>query len=195
MWDKTRIEEEGKLVDSYGLRNMRELWRAQTMLRRIRREARALLSGNGENIEQRSAKLLSRVKSFLIRGEATLDGVLGLTTSDVIERRLQTIVVRKGMATTPTQARQFITHGHIAVDGHKVTSPGHIVSFVGEAGVEWYGKPLIAAKPVESVDAVEEPAAEAAVEAVEEPAVDAEEKVEAKPAKKEKPVEAVEEKA
>ena len=184
MWDKTRIEEEGKLVDSYGLRNMRELWRAQTLLRRIRREARALLSGRGENIEQRSAQLLSRVKSFLIRGEATLDGILTLTTSDVIERRLQTIVVRKGMATTLTQARQFITHGHIAVDGHKVTSPGHLVSFIGEAGVDWYGKPLIAAKPVESAEAAEEPAAETAAETVEE-----------KPARKEKQVEAVEEKA
>lgn len=157
IWDKARIGEEGKLVEQYGLRNARELWRAQTLLRKIRREARAILSGRGTGIDARTEQLLNRVRTMFVRGEATLDGILSLKTSDVLERRLQTIVVRRGLASTMTQARQFITHGHIGVDGRKATSPSHIVSFVEEAGVTWYGRPLQAAKPAEA----EEPADEA----------------------------------
>ena len=62
-----------------------------------------------------------------LRSNATLDDVLSLTLEDLLERRLQTVVVNKGLAATLDQARQFITHGHIAIAGVRVTSPSHIV--------------------------------------------------------------------
>jgi len=43
-WIKARLEEEMRLMGEYGLRNKRELWRAQTLLRKIRARARSLLA-------------------------------------------------------------------------------------------------------------------------------------------------------
>lgn len=40
---------------------------------------------------------------------------------------MQTIVFRKGLARTGFQARQLITHGHVSIDGRRVTIPGYIV--------------------------------------------------------------------
>ena len=58
---------------------------------------------------------------------STLDDVLGLTPEAVLNRRLQTMVQRKGLAATCKQARQLIVHGHVAIEGRKVTFPGYIV--------------------------------------------------------------------
>ncbi|MFH0712986.1 MAG: 30S ribosomal protein S4 [Candidatus Micrarchaeota archaeon] len=136
-WDASRIKEERKLVDEYGLKNMRELWRMKTILRKIRREARRLQSGKGKNIEQRTELLLNRIKSFLV-ANATLDDVLALDTRSILERRLQTIVTRKRMASTILQSRQFVTHGHIAINGVRVTAPSYLVKFREENEINWY---------------------------------------------------------
>ena len=44
------------------------------------------------------------------------------------ERRLQTIVVKKGLARSVRQARQFITHGHIIIGENKITAPNYMVN-------------------------------------------------------------------
>src|SRR3989338_6949977 len=96
LWDKARIESERKLRDDYGLKNAPELWRVQTTLRRIRREARRLLTGKGANSKERAEKLLARVnKLFLHKPELTIDDLLSLSVRDILERRLQSIIVKK----------------------------------------------------------------------------------------------------
>jgi small subunit ribosomal protein S4 len=143
LWDKTRIETERKLKDEYGLKNAREVWKMQTILRKIRREARRLLSGKGTDIEERSKMLIARIRKFLIKKEQiTLDDVLTLTIRDILERRLQTIVYKKRLAKSVRQARQFIAHGHIAVKGIKISAPSYLVKFDEEQIVEWYGHAL-----------------------------------------------------
>ncbi len=143
LWDKTRIEKESRLREEFGLKNSRELWKARTILRKIRREARRLLAGRGARIEDRKAQLLKRVTSFLIRNpEATVDDVLALEERHVLDRRLQSIVLRKGLAKTSRQARQLIAHGHIAIDGKKVSSPSYLVKFGEEEKIGWYRKPI-----------------------------------------------------
>ncbi|MEW5955817.1 MAG: 30S ribosomal protein S4 [Candidatus Micrarchaeota archaeon] len=162
MWDKTRIEEEGKLVKEYGLKSSSELWRMQTILRKIRREARRILSRKGTHLKEREHDLLARVKRFLISKEdVTLDDVLALDTRDILERRLQTIVLKKHFAKTPKQARQFIVHGHVAVGSQRLSIPSYLVKFNEEDAVNWSGEPVAfeAAKPVEP--AKEEKPAEA----------------------------------
>lgn len=42
---------------------------------------------------------------------------------EVLERRLDNVVYRSGFATTRRQARQLVSHGHIKVNGKKVTVP------------------------------------------------------------------------
>jgi small subunit ribosomal protein S4 len=57
-----------------------------------------------------------------------LDDVLGLPDIALLDRRLQTVVYQKGLASTVGQARQFIVHGHVCIDEQKVTIPGYIVT-------------------------------------------------------------------
>ena len=44
-----------------------------------------------------------------------------------MERRLDNVVYRLGLATTRRQARQFVNHGHILVDGKRVDIPSYRV--------------------------------------------------------------------
>lgn len=58
----------------------------------------------------------------------TREGATGENLLSLLERRLDNTVYRLKMATTRTQARQIIVHGHIKVNGHKVSSPSFLVS-------------------------------------------------------------------
>jgi small subunit ribosomal protein S4 len=118
-----RIADESNLLGRYGLKNKEELWRAQSELRGYRREARKLL-GSAEGDELEAEEFLARLKRYGILNEQDqLDDVLSLDVTDVLERRFQTVVYRKGYANTPEQARQFIVHGHIELDGARLTRP------------------------------------------------------------------------
>ena len=64
--------------------------------------------------------------------------VLALKVEQQLDRRLQTQVLRKGLARTPKQARQFITHGHIAIGGQRVTVPGYRVTREEEPEIGYY---------------------------------------------------------
>ncbi|MEM0457523.1 MAG: 30S ribosomal protein S4, partial [Sulfolobales archaeon] len=104
--------------------------RAQTYLRRIRERARALLSLPQDARSAEEKRLIERLYriGLLKITNATLDDILNLTVSDVLERRLQTLVYRKGLSKSIHHARQLIVHGHIAIGGRRVTSPGYLVS-------------------------------------------------------------------
>ncbi|MEZ0290198.1 MAG: 30S ribosomal protein S4 [Sulfolobales archaeon] len=139
-WIKARLEEEMRIVGMYGLRNKRELWIAQTYLRKIRHRARALLSLPQDLRSAEEKRLIERLYNMglLKTTSATLDDILNLTVSDVLERRLQTLVYRKGLAKSIHQARQLIVHGHIAIGGRRVTSPGYLVSREEENLIGFY---------------------------------------------------------
>ncbi|WP_226007182.1 30S ribosomal protein S4 [Natrinema salinisoli] len=125
-----RIASEHSLVDRYGLKNKEELWRAQSELRSYRREARELLgqAQDDETVIRRSEEFLGRLKRVGILDETDeLGDILSLEIEDILERRLQTIVYRNGLANTTQQARQFITHGHIVVDGQRHSIPSYVV--------------------------------------------------------------------
>jgi small subunit ribosomal protein S4 len=131
-----RISEESGLLGQYGLKNKEELWRAQSELRSYRREARQLLGraqGDEEAAADESAEFLSRLQRLgILNEEDGLDDILSLDVTDVLERRLQTVVYRKGYANTPQQARQFISHGHIVMGDHRVTEPSAKVAVAEE---------------------------------------------------------------
>lgn len=48
------------------------------------------------------------------------EGVTGLILIEYLERKLENVVYRLGFAKTRRQARQIVSHGHIAVNGRKV---------------------------------------------------------------------------
>lgn len=137
-WRSDVLQNELVLLGQYGLRNKRELWRAKTMLSKFRGIARSILSMPVEKRAKLEAALLGKLKRLGILPEnAVLDDVLDMTVEDILERRLQTIVFRKGLAKTPHQARQLITHGHIAVNNRIVFSPSYLVTREEEESVTY----------------------------------------------------------
>ncbi len=130
-WEGERIKAENDLIMKYGLKNKRELWRAQSLVRRLRTQSRDLqarLRTGDKQAEIEMKQLLARcAKLALLPSEATLNDVLALSTEEVLSRRFQTLIYRKGLAYTPKQARQFIVHGHASIAGRKVTIPGYMV--------------------------------------------------------------------
>ena len=121
-----RIAEESDLLGRYGLKNKEELWRAQSRLRSIRREARNLLAQLEETGEREA--FLGRLKRYGILDEGDdLGDVLALSVTDILERRLQTVAYRRGLGNTPKQARQFVVHGHVTIDGRRVQAPSYTV--------------------------------------------------------------------
>ena len=162
--DKTRVIEEGKLNREYGLKNTRELWNAQAELRKMRREARKLLALGEEERKRGAAIVLSKLErlGILDKEASTIDNILSLTVRNFLDRRLQTLVLRKGLARKMAQARQLITHGFIAVGGRKVTSPGTMITKAMEDKIAYYRQIDISIP-----EKKEEPAAEAAAPAPE----------------------------
>jgi small subunit ribosomal protein S4 len=51
---------------------------------------------------------------------ARQDGMTGPNFMKLLERRLDNVVYRLGLASTRAQARQLVNHGHVLVDGKKV---------------------------------------------------------------------------
>jgi small subunit ribosomal protein S4 len=99
------------------------------MLSKFRGIARTLIGKPADERVKMENELLTRLKKLAILQEtAVLDDVLDLSVEDVLERRLQTLVFRKNLSKTIHQSRQLITHGHITLDGRRVTVPSYIVS-------------------------------------------------------------------
>ena len=127
-WIKERLIREIELIGRYGLRNKKEVWQAETLARYYRHRARRLLALPEEVRKKEEEQLLRKLYQLGVLPEnATLDDVLGLTAEHFLERRLQTIVYKKGLARTIWQARQLIVHGHIAIGGRRIRSPGYLV--------------------------------------------------------------------
>ena len=137
-WIKEVLLEEMEFLGRYGLRNKRELWLAKTIIRKFRHQARSLLGLEEEERKERERALIRRLYNIgLLPENATLDDVLSLTVEALLKRRLQTIVYEKGLARSIYEARQLIVHGHIAIKGRRITSPGYIVSRDEEDHVDY----------------------------------------------------------
>jgi len=129
-WQKDRIEEERQLLKHYGLKNKRELWKASTIARKIRFYVRYLNAKKaaGVDVSKEEEKLKNRlVKLGLLNKNSDISEALNITVREILERRLQTIVFRKGLAKTIKQARQLIVHRHIVIGDKVISSPGYLV--------------------------------------------------------------------
>ena len=139
-WQGERIKKEVEIVREYGLKNKTEVWKAQTILRNFRKQSRELqarIRGGDAQAKIESDALIkkcSRMGLLPVTG-SDLNDILILSENDILARRLQTVVYEKGLSSTIKQARQMITHGHIHINGHRVTVPGYIVSREEEASV------------------------------------------------------------
>jgi small subunit ribosomal protein S4 len=140
-WRKDQLEVELHLVGDYGLRNKRELWRAKTMLSEVRGIARSLLGAAEQERARIEREYLTRLGKIGILSEsATIDEVLDLDIRDLLERRLQTVVFRRGLAKTLFQARQLVSHGHIAVGDKVVSVPSYLVKRDEEPKIKYFSQ-------------------------------------------------------
>ncbi len=136
-WDSSRIEEEARLIREFGLKRKREIWRAESIVREFRRRARELIAVKDE--EKTKVLLDKLVELGLLKKGEGLEQVLALTTNDILNRRLQTIVFRKGYASSIKEARQKIAHGHIYVEGRAVKFPSYLVPVKREGLIQVKG--------------------------------------------------------
>jgi small subunit ribosomal protein S4 len=128
IWTSDQISSELYVLGSYGLRNKRELWKAQTEIARIRNQARSLLSLPIEVRHEKETNLLSYLTRLgIVESGSTLDDVLNLKIEDILERRLQTIVMKRSNLKSPYQARQIVVHGHVSIGNRKINLPGYLV--------------------------------------------------------------------
>ena len=134
-WQKERIDEEKILTREFGLANKKEVWRVTSLVRKFAGQAKKLSAGKSAQSEKEKVDFMKSLQNLgLIAPGAPMDSVLSLSANDIMERRLQTVVFKKGLARSVKQARQFIVHGHILVAGKKITVPSYLVS-VGEEGM------------------------------------------------------------
>jgi len=139
-WRADQLAQELYLLGTFGLRNKRELWKAQTQLSSVRKQARTLLAATQVVREREEKKLLDSLKrKGLIHEAATLDDILSLTVEDMLARRLQSMVFKKGMALSPLHSRQLIVHGHVAVGERIITVPGYEVGATDEGAIRLLG--------------------------------------------------------
>jgi small subunit ribosomal protein S4 len=127
-WQMDTLDAELKLLGQYGLRNKREIWRHKTLLSKYRGIGRSLLGMSAGERKIQEKQLLDRLNRLgILPEESALDDVLDLTLEHILERRLQTLVFQRGLSQSIQQARQLIAHGHIAIEGRKVSAPSYLV--------------------------------------------------------------------
>ena len=141
-WKAARIEEEHAIKAQHGLKNMREIWKAKSQLRRHRRQAMRLIgmvdTSEGHGKKEMEDLLRSLNNKGLIQSDASLDDILSLGPADILKRRRHAQVYYKRLATTMKQARQLVNHGLICIGEQKVTIPSYPVSRDEEEHIKYH---------------------------------------------------------
>ena len=139
----SRIKEENALMKEYGLKNKKEIWKTQAKVNYFRRRAKALAKASLEEQNVFFGKLQN-----LGLNTNTIADVLALKIRNLLDRRLPTIVLGKGLVKTMGQARQYVVHKKVLIKGSTVNSPSYIVPVTEEKLISLKVK---AAKPKPAV--------------------------------------------
>ncbi len=149
-YDKERLDTERKIRVEFGLRRKKEIWRAESIVRNFRRRARDLQAMPDE---KKSKEMLQKLTTWGMPC-TSLDEVLDITVKNILDRRLQTVVYKKGFAGTSRQARQLIVHGHVCIRGKRVTWPSYVVPIDEEKDI--VVSPLVVRQPAHPITDSEE---------------------------------------
>jgi len=140
-WQGSRINAEKILTKEYGLKNKKEIWKAQSLLRNFAKQAKNLATIKTLHDEKLKRELLAKLNKLnLLKENSQLEDVLSLNLRSILDRRLQTILVKKNLARSAKQSRQFIVHGHIMINGQKINVPGYLVGRDEENLIEFLPK-------------------------------------------------------
>ncbi len=122
LYEISRIKEENILLIKYALKNKLEVWKTLAKINYFRSRAKDLAKSSDE--EQQV--LFNKLKSMGLKVDSIAD-VLDLKIENLLERRLPTILAKKGLALTPQHARQLVVHKKVLVNGNVVNIPSYIV--------------------------------------------------------------------
>ena len=137
-WQKERILVEKELLAEYGLNRKYEIWKMNTILKNFTRQAKNLTTKKNPQVEKERNQLLTKLFSLGLLGEDTnIEDILSLTLKDIMERRLQTLVYRRNLASSIKQARQFIVHEHISLGDKIITAPSYLVPLEEEGSIQF----------------------------------------------------------
>merc|ERR1711976_9255 len=140
-YEKARLDQELKLVGEFGLRNKREVWRVKLAVAKVRKVARTLLT-----LEEKDPKRLFEGNALLRRlvrigvlpeDQMKLDYVLGLKIENFLERRLQTQVVKLGLAKSIHHARVLSKQRHVRVRKQVVNVPSYVVRLDSQKHIDF----------------------------------------------------------
>jgi small subunit ribosomal protein S4 len=135
-WRIERITEENGIIKEYGISRKTELWKVKAKLESFKNQAKRLSARTDSQADIERKNLVKKLESLSLISESTLEAILSITLKDLLNRRLQTIVFKKGYAKTMSQARQLITHRHILIAGRINSSPSYIVRSAEEGSIE-----------------------------------------------------------
>ncbi|MFH1978491.1 MAG: 30S ribosomal protein S4 [Candidatus Aenigmatarchaeota archaeon] len=132
-WNIIELKKDRQVMNKYGLRRKKELWLARESLRQFRQRARKLISANDQEKEK---ILIDKMLKFgLLQKGQGLDDILALDITNILDRRLQTVVLKRGIAKAIKESRQMITHGHIIIEGRRNKFPSYMVPIEQEGNI------------------------------------------------------------
>ncbi|MBI4983257.1 30S ribosomal protein S4 [Candidatus Woesearchaeota archaeon] len=144
-WIRSTIEEEKVLKKDYGLVKKKEILIASSFLKKYKDIAKRLIADRTAQGEREKKQMMDKLHKYgLLKTGAGLDDVLSIQLKDVLERRIQSLLFRKGLARSMKQARQFIVHRHIVVGNREITSPGHLLTVEEENQLIFKGNSALA---------------------------------------------------
>ncbi len=170
-WNAEALEKEKVLTQEYGLKNKKEIYRANTFLKKYRSIAKRLATSSSAQSDKETEQVLGKlVRLGILPPGSGLSDILSLEPRDILERRLQTRVFRLGLARSVSQARQFITHRHIMVKGTEISSPSYLIDVQEDQQILFRGKSSLSniEHPERSIPVKEEVVAEPVEEPVDE---------------------------
>ena len=127
-WQRVRIDEEKDLMKEYGVKNKKEIWKMNSVLKNFHEQAKSLIVSRTSQADRERIQMMERLASYgLVEKTSNLDTVLGLTIKNVMDLRLQTLIMKQGLAHSIGQARQYITHRHVMIGEKVITSPSYLV--------------------------------------------------------------------
>jgi small subunit ribosomal protein S4 len=146
-YEKTRITEENVLVEKYGLKNKKEIWKTIAKIKYYRQRAKDL----AKRPEEEQKVLFDKLNEIGLEVKSISD-VLALNVEMLLKRRLPTIVMEKNLAKTIKEARQMVVHRQVSINGQVVNIPSYIVRVAEEKGVTGTPRKMVDKKNEKSGD-------------------------------------------
>ncbi len=134
LFDKDRIKLEKELKKEYGFRRKKEIWKLEFDFKRIKRRARKILATKDKEAEKILIEKMNKLN--ILPKNSGLEDILNLKLKNLCDRRLQTILHKKGVANTIKHGRQLITHKKVIVGDRIINQPNYLVSKEEEENIK-----------------------------------------------------------